>query len=407
MPQKIARIGIKKCKSHAYFVDNDGDVACIDTSGKREKIGKVVKVGLKKCKDYIYFIDEDGDVSSEESSKICPELFTSKEEYEKVLELEKRNEQNTLNCNALWTKTVKLEIEDEKTEREEQIESEAEEAGLSIWFEFTSFIKRIGLDYESLDEQLRETIRFCGFLWFQFKNFKFDFMYGADNYHVDYEDCIGDFKQLLLTNLDKNDPIFEKLIQKIDIIRKIKDLEKIIVLLTKNIRVLKKLQSILFKSEEANLSNELLNYFETLSQKDRKIISNKEEELMLLLRKNKMMEEIELANNAREYEETQLLKKLKEEEHNKLRIDRLRQKVKQEILEKEFQDIPEDERIRFISDDVKEFVWRRDQGKCVKCGSSEKLEFDHIIPFSKGGSNTARNIQLLCEKCNRSKHDNI
>lgn len=56
-----------------------------------------------------------------------------------------------------------------------------------------------------------------------------------------------------------------------------------------------------------------------------------------------------------------------------------------------------------IPDDVKLFVWQRDGGRCVKCGSQEKLEFDHIIPISKGGSNTARNIQLLCEKCNRSK----
>jgi hypothetical protein len=60
-----------------------------------------------------------------------------------------------------------------------------------------------------------------------------------------------------------------------------------------------------------------------------------------------------------------------------------------------------------IPDDVKIFVWRRDEGKCVKCGSKENLEFDHIIPISKGGSNTARNIQLLCERCNREKGDSI
>jgi len=60
-----------------------------------------------------------------------------------------------------------------------------------------------------------------------------------------------------------------------------------------------------------------------------------------------------------------------------------------------------------IPDDVKMFVWQRDGGRCVKCGSQENLEYDHIIPISKGGSNTARNIQLLCEKCNRTKGANI
>ncbi len=60
-----------------------------------------------------------------------------------------------------------------------------------------------------------------------------------------------------------------------------------------------------------------------------------------------------------------------------------------------------------IPDKVKLFVWNRDGGRCVNCGSNEKLEYDHIIPLSKGGSNTARNIQLLCENCNRSKGANI
>tara|TARA_B100001079_G_scaffold168369_1_gene144474 strand:+ start:3782 stop:4129 length:348 start_codon:yes stop_codon:yes gene_type:complete len=67
----------------------------------------------------------------------------------------------------------------------------------------------------------------------------------------------------------------------------------------------------------------------------------------------------------------------------------------------------ENEQSRHISQSVKDKVWRRDQGKCVECGSSNRLEFDHIIPFAKGGANTYRNIQLLCEKCNRSKSDKI
>ena len=52
-------------------------------------------------------------------------------------------------------------------------------------------------------------------------------------------------------------------------------------------------------------------------------------------------------------------------------------------------------------------VWERDKGQCIECGSKEKLEYDHLIPLSKNGGNTARNLQLLCEACNRRKSDRI
>lgn len=60
-----------------------------------------------------------------------------------------------------------------------------------------------------------------------------------------------------------------------------------------------------------------------------------------------------------------------------------------------------------IPSKVKDEVWNRDGGQCVQCGSKENLEFDHIIPHSRGGADTVRNLQLLCEHCNRSKSANI
>jgi hypothetical protein len=63
---------------------------------------------------------------------------------------------------------------------------------------------------------------------------------------------------------------------------------------------------------------------------------------------------------------------------------------------------------RVIPTWVKLEVWKRDGGKCVQCGVIENLHFDHIIPYSKGGSsNTPDNIQLLCGKHNIQKHDKI
>lgn len=59
---------------------------------------------------------------------------------------------------------------------------------------------------------------------------------------------------------------------------------------------------------------------------------------------------------------------------------------------------------RLIPTHVKLEVWKRDHGRCVKCGETDELHFDHIIPFSRGGTSlTADNIQLLCARHNLEK----
>ena len=58
---------------------------------------------------------------------------------------------------------------------------------------------------------------------------------------------------------------------------------------------------------------------------------------------------------------------------------------------------------RYVSNQTKMDVLVRDDHKCQVCSSTENLEFDHIIPVSKGGSSESDNLQLLCRSCNRSK----
>jgi hypothetical protein len=63
---------------------------------------------------------------------------------------------------------------------------------------------------------------------------------------------------------------------------------------------------------------------------------------------------------------------------------------------------------RLIPTSVKLEVWKRDKGRCVKCGCQDNLHFDHIIPYSKGGSSlVAENIQILCARHNIAKRDKI
>jgi len=63
---------------------------------------------------------------------------------------------------------------------------------------------------------------------------------------------------------------------------------------------------------------------------------------------------------------------------------------------------------RLIPTEVKKEVWKRDKGRCVICGETKNLHFDHELPFSKGGTSlTAKNVRLLCMKHNLQKSDKI
>jgi hypothetical protein len=62
---------------------------------------------------------------------------------------------------------------------------------------------------------------------------------------------------------------------------------------------------------------------------------------------------------------------------------------------------------RHIPREVRQRVWQRYGGACAECGDGQYLEFDHVIPVAKGGSNSDANVQLLCRKCNLKKSDFI
>ena len=52
---------------------------------------------------------------------------------------------------------------------------------------------------------------------------------------------------------------------------------------------------------------------------------------------------------------------------------------------------------------VREAVFKRDNYRCVKCGSTRNLEIDHKVSLANGGTNHIDNLQTLCQDCNRRK----
>jgi len=65
---------------------------------------------------------------------------------------------------------------------------------------------------------------------------------------------------------------------------------------------------------------------------------------------------------------------------------------------------------RTVPRDIMLKVVRRDNHVCQKCLKyvpDNEVEFDHIIPYSKGGPTTVENIRLLCRSCNRKKGNDL
>lgn len=60
-----------------------------------------------------------------------------------------------------------------------------------------------------------------------------------------------------------------------------------------------------------------------------------------------------------------------------------------------------------ITEAERRAVFDRDGWECVKCGSPNYLQVDHIFPFARGGDTKTDNLQTLCKRCNSKKSDNI
>ena len=100
------------------------------------------------------------------------------------------------------------------------------------------------------------------------------------------------------------------------------------------------------------------------------------------------------------------VKRLKKELSEKQRKARWK-KIAQMELEAEGVLFEKANRRPPIPEEVKDFVWRRDGGRCVMCGSNKDIQFDHIIPFYKGGATSIENLQILCQSCNLKKSNHI
>jgi hypothetical protein len=155
----------------------------------------------------------------------------------------------------------------------------------------------------------------------------------------------------------------------------------------------------------------------------------KEEELNQIerekqIQKEKELEKLKIENELKIKQELRIQKQKEEKERREIVF---KENVKRKILENERNKQLENEAIeeliekglidnnhysgknirQSIPSDVKISVFERDKGKCVNCSSNTNLEFDHIIPVSKGGANTINNLQLLCMSCNRKKSNKI
>lgn len=62
---------------------------------------------------------------------------------------------------------------------------------------------------------------------------------------------------------------------------------------------------------------------------------------------------------------------------------------------------------RLMTPELRRRIMERDHYTCQICGKRMEdevgLHIDHIVPVSKGGKSVERNLQVLCDRCNRRK----
>jgi HNH endonuclease len=60
-----------------------------------------------------------------------------------------------------------------------------------------------------------------------------------------------------------------------------------------------------------------------------------------------------------------------------------------------------------IPDKIRIEVFKRDEWRCVQCGSTENLTIDHKWPHIRGGTRALENLQTLCRRCQGEKNDHV
>lgn len=160
-------------------------------------------------------------------------------------------------------------------------------------------------------------------------------------------------------------------------------------------------------AEEERLRQELLAQYEKdrLEEKKRRREEYEAAQKAEEERRNSMeyrLEMAELQRQAADREKEEIARALKERQRKR----ELEKQVRQELIDSG--ELFGDQTKRPpIPREVADAVYSRDQGRCVYCGSTENLQFDHIIPFSKGGATSLENLQLLCQKCKLEKSNKI
>ena len=61
----------------------------------------------------------------------------------------------------------------------------------------------------------------------------------------------------------------------------------------------------------------------------------------------------------------------------------------------------------YLPKKLRDEILQKYKFKCVYCNSKKNLTIDHIKPVSKGGTDSARNLQVLCKSCNSKKGNKL